>query len=160
MELEQYSNNLALFGGISNLVQRYSANWSQTRCRKKISLSSLYESRKRGATVNKYELIEFITVCAALEATGDPDSALTLHSQFKLLSLSYLRYCSLTEYTVKDVLYSHRKYYTSTTSACTEFSPGPGGRGAKEGGGRFRGTVLFVWPTFSGILKKRLSNTD
>lgn len=155
MELEQYSNNLALFGGISNLVQRYSANWSQTRGRKKISLSSLYESRKRGATVNKYELIEFITVCAALEATGDPDSALTLHSQFKLLSLSYLRYCSLTEYTVKDVLYSHRKYYTSTTSACTEFSPGPGGRGAKEGGGRFRGTVLFVWPTFSGILKNK-----
>lgn len=94
----------------------------------------MYESRKREATVNKYELIEFITVCAALEATGDPDSALTLHSQFKLLSLSYLRYCSLTEYTVKDVLYSHRKYYTSTTSACTEFSPGPGGRGAKEGG--------------------------
>lgn len=160
MELEQYCNNLALFGGISNLVQRYSANWSQTRGRKKISLSSLYESRKRGATVNKYKLIEFITVCAALEATGDPDSALTLHSQFKLLSLSYLRYCSLTEYTVKDVLYSHRKYYTSTTSACTEFSPGPVGRGAKEGGGRFRGTVLFVWPTFSGILKKRLSNTD
>lgn len=91
----------------------------------------MYESRKRGATVNKYELIEFITVCAALEATGDPDSALTLHSQFKLLSLSYLRYCSLTEYTVKDVLYSHRKYYTSTTSAYTEFSPGEGGEGGR-----------------------------
>lgn len=160
MELEQYCNNLALFGGISNLVQCYSANWSQTRGRKKISLSSLYESRKRGATVNKYELIEFITVCAALEATGDPDSALTLHSQFKLLSLSYLRYCSLTEYTVKDVLYSHRKYYTSTTSACTEFSPGPGGRGGGEGG---RGQVPrhgfvcmtdFLWD----IKKKRLSN--
>lgn len=152
MELEQYCNNLALFGGISNLVQRYSANWSQTRGRKKISLSSLYESRKRGATVNKYELIEFITVCAALEATGDPDSALTLHSQFKLLSLSYLRYCSLTEYTVKDVLYSHRKYYTSTTSAYTEFSPGEGGEGGR---GRFRGRVLFIWPTFSGILKNK-----
>lgn len=131
MELEQYCNNLALFGGISNLVQCYSANWSQTRGRKKISLSSLYESRKRGATVNKYELIEFITVCAALEATGDPDSALTLHSQFKLLLLSYLRYCSLTEYSVKDVLYSLRKYYTSTTSAYTEFSPGEGGEGGR-----------------------------
>lgn len=157
MEVEQYSNNLALFGGISNLVQRYSANWSQTRGRKKISLSSLYESRKRGATVNKYELIEFITVCAALEATGDPDSALTLHSQFKLLSLSYLCYCSLTEYTVKDVLYSHRKYYTSTTSACTEFSPGPGGRGGGEGG---RGQVPrhgFVCMTdFLWDIKKKI----
>lgn len=91
----------------------------------------MYESRKRGATVNKYELIEFITVCAALEATGDPDSALTLHSQFKLVPLSYLRYCSLTEYTVKDVLYSLRKYYTSTTSAYTEFSPGEGGEGGR-----------------------------
>lgn len=94
-------NNLALFREIANLVQCYSANCSQTRGRKKISLSRLYESRKRGATVNKYALIEFITVCAAVKATGDPDSTLSLHSQFKLLSLSYLRYYNLIEYSLK-----------------------------------------------------------
>lgn len=94
-------NNLALFREFANLVQCYSANWSQTRGRKKISLSRLYESRKRGATVNKYALIEFITVCAAVKATGDPDSTLSLHSEFKLLSLSYLRYYNLIEYSLK-----------------------------------------------------------
>lgn len=46
-------------------------------------VSNLYGSRKRGATVSKYKLIEFITVCAAEKGS---DSMVTLHSPFQLLS--------------------------------------------------------------------------
>lgn len=109
MDVEQYCNSLALFREISNLVQCYSANWSQTRGRKKISLcvSTKVVSVERPSINNA--LIEFITVCATVKATGDPDSTLSLHSQFKLSSLSYLRYFNLIEYSVKDVLHSHWK---------------------------------------------------
>ena len=46
-------------------------------------VSNLYGSRERGATVSKYKLIEFITVCAAEKGS---DSMVTLHSPFQLLS--------------------------------------------------------------------------